>query len=154
MTNSGAGLMIPAESTFLVGAKHYAFIEQQTGQFTRVEVGVGKEVNGWVIVTSGIHAGQRVVSSGALLLEQLLETGKKRLACRPTIVIKRLVTFALTQPLFTFGPGAIVFIGAGLAAFINLPIEAFPDIADIQVQVITLYPGYAAEEVENRSPLR
>jgi membrane fusion protein, heavy metal efflux system len=69
-------LMIPAESTFLVGAKHYAFVEQQTGQFTRVEVGVGKEVNGWIIVTSGIHAGQRIVSSGALLLEQLLETGK------------------------------------------------------------------------------
>jgi membrane fusion protein, heavy metal efflux system len=69
-------LMIPAASTFLVGAKHYAFVEQQTGQFTRVEVGVGKEVNGWVIVTSGIHAGQRIVSSGALLLEQLLETGK------------------------------------------------------------------------------
>jgi membrane fusion protein, heavy metal efflux system len=69
-------LMIPAESTFLVGAKHYAFVEQQTGQFTRVEVGVGKEINGWIIVTSGIHAGQRIVSSGALLLEQLLETGK------------------------------------------------------------------------------
>ena len=69
-------LMIPAASTFLVGAKHYAFVEQQTGQFTRIEVGVGKEINGWVIVTSGIHAGQRIVSSGALLLEQLLETGK------------------------------------------------------------------------------
>jgi cobalt-zinc-cadmium efflux system membrane fusion protein len=69
-------LMIPAASTFLVGAKHYAFVEQQAGRFTRVEVGIGKEVSGWVIVTSGIHAGQRIVSSGALLLEQLLETGK------------------------------------------------------------------------------
>lgn len=64
-------------------------------------------------------------------------------------MIKRLVTFALTQPLFVL-LGAIVFIGAGLAAFINLPIEAFPDIADTQVQVITLYPGRAAEEVEKQ----
>ena len=69
-------LMIPAASTFLVGAKHYAFVEQPLGQFTRVEVGVGKEVNGWVIVTSGIQAGQRIVSSGALLLEQLFHTAK------------------------------------------------------------------------------
>jgi cobalt-zinc-cadmium efflux system membrane fusion protein len=69
-------LMIPAASTFLVGAKHYAFIEQPSGQFTRVEVEVGKEANGWVIVTSGIRAGERIVTSGALFLQQLLEHGK------------------------------------------------------------------------------
>jgi cobalt-zinc-cadmium efflux system membrane fusion protein len=68
--------MIPAASTFLVGAKHYAFIEQPSGQFTRVEVEVGKEANGWVIVTSGIRAGERIVTSGALFLQQLLEHGK------------------------------------------------------------------------------
>jgi cobalt-zinc-cadmium resistance protein CzcA len=64
-------------------------------------------------------------------------------------MIKRLVTFALTQPLFVL-LGAIIFIGGGIAAFISLPIEAFPDIADTQVQVITLYPGRAAEEVEKQ----
>ena len=64
-------------------------------------------------------------------------------------MIKRLVDFALSQPLFVL-LGVIVFIGGALAAFIALPIEAFPDIADTQVQVITLYPGRAAEEVEKQ----
>src|SRR5215831_1354497 len=64
-------------------------------------------------------------------------------------MIRRLVTFALTQPLFVL-LGAIIFIVGGIAAFLNLPIEAFPDIADTQVQVITLFPGRAAEEVEKQ----
>ena len=44
----------------------------------------------------------------------------------------------------------ILFIGGGVAAFRSLPIEAFPDVTDIQVTVVTLYPGHAAEEVEKQ----
>ncbi len=43
---------------------------------------------------------------------------------------------------------AAAFAVAGGFAFSRLPIEAFPELADPQVQVITLYPGHAAEEVE------
>jgi cobalt-zinc-cadmium resistance protein CzcA len=64
-------------------------------------------------------------------------------------VIERLIRFALVQPLFV-ALAVVVFISAGIAAFVSLPIEAFPDIADTQVQVITLYPGRAAEEVERQ----
>lgn len=52
-------------------------------------------------------------------------------------MIKRVVHFALHQPLFV-GLMAVLFIGGGWAAFHNLPIEAFPDVSDIQVNVITL----------------
>jgi cobalt-zinc-cadmium resistance protein CzcA len=45
---------------------------------------------------------------------------------------------------------ALLFIGAGITAFRSLPIEAFPDVSDVQVTVITLYPGRAAEEVEKQ----
>ncbi|MFO1320834.1 MAG: CusA/CzcA family heavy metal efflux RND transporter [Burkholderiales bacterium] len=64
-------------------------------------------------------------------------------------MIRRLISGALTQPLFVV-LGVLLFIGAGLAAFKNLPIEAFPDVTDTQVNVITLYPGRAAEEVERQ----
>ncbi len=37
---------------------------------------------------------------------------------------------------------------AGIRAFIELPIEAFPDVQDVQVQVITQVVGQAPEEVE------
>src|SRR5581483_781882 len=40
------------------------------------------------------------------------------------------------------------FIIAGINAFRELPIEAYPDVTNVSVQIITLFPGHAAEEVE------
>jgi cobalt-zinc-cadmium resistance protein CzcA len=64
-------------------------------------------------------------------------------------MIERVVSFALTKPLFVV-LGLILFVAGGFAAFKSLPIEAFPDVTDTQVNVITLYPGRAAEEVEKQ----
>lgn len=41
-----------------------------------------------------------------------------------------------------------LFVMAGINAFQQLPVEAFPDVSNMSVQVITLFPGHAAEEVE------
>ncbi|HZS10536.1 MAG TPA: CusA/CzcA family heavy metal efflux RND transporter [Blastocatellia bacterium] len=64
-------------------------------------------------------------------------------------MINRLVSFALNQPLFLILIAAL-FIAAGVWAFKALPVEAFPDVTDVQVNVITLFPGHAAEEVEKQ----
>src|SRR3989442_3611533 len=64
-------------------------------------------------------------------------------------MITRIVHFAVHQPLFVFLLTGLFLLG-GWIAFQNLPIEAFPDVSDIQVTIITLYPGYAAEEVEKQ----
>jgi len=64
-------------------------------------------------------------------------------------VIRRVIAFALRQPLFVV-LGMLIFIGGGLIAFRNLPVEAFPDVSDTQVTVISLFPGRAAEEVEKQ----
>src|SRR5262252_11115026 len=45
---------------------------------------------------------------------------------------------------------AAVLAGGGWYAFRNLTVEAFPDPTDTQVQVLTLFPGQPAEEVERR----
>jgi cobalt-zinc-cadmium resistance protein CzcA len=64
-------------------------------------------------------------------------------------VIDRIVSFSLRQPLFVF-LGTLVFAVAGVLAFQHLPVEAFPDVSDTQVNVIALFPGRAAEEVERQ----
>src|SRR5262252_2443432 len=64
-------------------------------------------------------------------------------------MIKRVVQFALHQPMFLLML-VLLFVGAGVVAFRALPIEAFPDVSDVQVTVISLYPGRAAEEVEKQ----
>src|SRR2546427_7634979 len=41
-----------------------------------------------------------------------------------------------------------VLAAVGVRAYLNTPIEAFPDVTNAQVTVITQMPGYAPEEIE------
>src|SRR5579862_9050468 len=42
----------------------------------------------------------------------------------------------------------VLFVFAGIVSFQRLPVEAYPDVTNVQAQIITLFPGHAAEEVE------
>jgi cobalt-zinc-cadmium resistance protein CzcA len=53
---------------------------------------------------------------------------------------QRFITITLT----------VVLIGLGIYSYRQLKIEAYPDISDTQVVVITLFPGHAAEEMETQ----
>src|SRR5499433_4533940 len=64
-------------------------------------------------------------------------------------MVKRIVSFSLDQPLFV-ALLTTLFVFAGITAFRALPIEAFPDVTDVQVTVITLFSGHAPEEVEKQ----
>src|SRR5437870_9216092 len=64
-------------------------------------------------------------------------------------MIRRVVSGALHQPVYVLLL-LVLFVAAGLAAFQSLPVEAFPDVTDVQVTVITLFPGHAPEEVEKQ----
>ena len=66
--------------------------------------------------------------------------------------MKKIIHYALNQPLFIV-LGTLLFAMAGVIAFKNLSVEAFPDVTDTQVTVIALYPGRAAEEVEKQVTL-
>ncbi len=64
-------------------------------------------------------------------------------------MIGRLVAFSLRQWKLVLCLGLVLGVGGALA-FKALPIEAYPDVADTWVQVITQWPGHAAEEVERQ----
>jgi cobalt-zinc-cadmium resistance protein CzcA len=64
-------------------------------------------------------------------------------------MIRTLVDFALNNRLVVIAI-AILLVAWGAISFHNLPVEAYPDIADNYVTVITQWPGRAAEEVEQQ----
>src|SRR5215510_9661518 len=64
-------------------------------------------------------------------------------------MIAKLLRFALQQRLVTIVL-SLALIGLGVWSFLQLKVEAYPDISDTQAVVITLYPGHAAEEVEQQ----
>ena len=64
-------------------------------------------------------------------------------------MIRALVDFALKNRILVLALGVLLLIW-GIISFHNLPVEAYPDVADKYVWVITQWPGRAAEEVEQQ----
>ena len=64
-------------------------------------------------------------------------------------MIQESVDFALRNRFLVLCAGILVLIW-GAISFKNLPVEAYPDVANNYVQVITQWPGRAAEEVEQQ----
>jgi len=61
--------------------------------------------------------------------------------------IKKVIAFSLKNRLFIFF-ATIVLIIWGVISFRNIPIEAFPDVTNTQITIITQWPGRSGEEVE------
>ncbi len=61
--------------------------------------------------------------------------------------IKNIIAFSLKNKAFTFVWVGILAI-AGFVSFKNMPIEAFPDVTNTQIIIITQWNGRSAEEVE------
>src|SRR3981189_3560296 len=64
-------------------------------------------------------------------------------------MIRSLVDFALRNRLLMVAIGILLF-AFGVYSFRILPVEAYPDVADTYVNIITQWPGRAAEEVEQQ----
>ena len=64
-------------------------------------------------------------------------------------MIRRIVDFALANRLLVLG-GALLLFAWGIVSFHNLPIEAYPDVADNYVEIITQWPGISAEQIEQQ----
>ena len=62
-------------------------------------------------------------------------------------LIKSIIGFSLRNKMFTFFWIAIVVI-AGVISYKNIPVEAFPDVTNTQIIIVTQWNGRSAEEVE------
>jgi heavy metal efflux system protein len=64
-------------------------------------------------------------------------------------MIRKLVDFALENR-FLILAGALLLFGWGAISFHQLPVEAYPDVADNYVEIITQWPGISAEQIEQQ----
>ena len=64
-------------------------------------------------------------------------------------MIRKLVDFALQNRLLVLAIGILLFAW-GIVSFHNLPVEAYPDVANNYVDVIAQWPGIAAEQIEQQ----
>ena len=66
-------LRVPSRAVFFQGGKYFVFVDEGGGRFRRREVYVGDATEGTTQVRSGLAAGEKVVTEGALLLQQVLQ---------------------------------------------------------------------------------
>src|SRR5580658_6950292 len=64
-------------------------------------------------------------------------------------MIRKLVDFAL-ESRFLVLAAALVLFGWGAISFHQLSVEAYPDVADNYVEIITQWPGISAEQIEQQ----
>jgi cobalt-zinc-cadmium resistance protein CzcA len=64
-------------------------------------------------------------------------------------MIRKLVDFALENRFLVLA-AALVLFGWGAISFHQLPVEAYPDVADNYVEIITQWPGISAEQIEQQ----
>src|SRR5579864_8794541 len=60
---------------------------------------------------------------------------------------KGILAFSLKNKYFIFF-ATLLLVVSGIITFINMPIEAFPDVTNTEITIITQWPGRSAEEVE------
>jgi cobalt-zinc-cadmium resistance protein CzcA len=65
----------------------------------------------------------------------------------PQSLVNRIVAASLAQPLLT-GILAVALIAVGAWSFSRLPVDAYPDVSPPMVEIVSQWPGHAAEEVE------
>ena len=64
-------------------------------------------------------------------------------------MIRRIVDYALNNRFLILAVAILLFVW-GAISFHKLPVEAYPDVANNYVNIITQWPGRAAEEVEQQ----
>ena len=104
----------------------------------------GESQNGQTQITEGHFCGRESCGRRQLVSSvcQFAATLRRRFR-----MIHRIVQFALRQRLLILLLVAFIVIG-GAISFHHMPVDAYPDLAPPMVEIITQWPGHAAEEVE------
>jgi membrane fusion protein, heavy metal efflux system len=70
-----SNLAAPAEAVIMKAEKHFVFVEEKAGSYARREVEIGSEQKGNLVVLRGLRPGERVVTHGSVLLDELQASG-------------------------------------------------------------------------------
>jgi cobalt-zinc-cadmium efflux system membrane fusion protein len=71
-------VLVPARAVVFSEGRHYAYLDRGTGKFERVTVTPGAERKGLLAVTAGLEPGQRIVTEGVLLLQQVFRASSSK----------------------------------------------------------------------------
>ena len=140
---AGADWSVPVQSVVRHRDRNWVFVRAPEG-FPGAAGAGGERDRARRLASRQALAGDRVATSGIIAL---LADARRR---RPGVsMLGRIIDVALKQRLLVF-LGALALAVWGANAFLKLPIDAFPDVAPVQVLVAMRAPGLTPEELESR----
>jgi Cu(I)/Ag(I) efflux system membrane fusion protein len=80
-------LVVPAEAVIRTGRRALVYVAEEAGRYRPIPVEIGEQVDEWVVIRSGLAAGQQVVASGQFLIdsEASLQGVMARAAATPAV---------------------------------------------------------------------
>jgi hypothetical protein len=136
----GSSVSVPSEAVTHIGDHDVVFRRELHG-FRAVTVTVAGQIGTSTVLSGGLEPGQKVAVSSIAELKSLSQGAEP--------MLRKLIEAALAWRMAVLGLAVLLGIG-GAWSFVNLPIDAFPDISSTQVKVILKAPGMTPEEVESR----
>ena len=168
-TGQGKVLTVPASAVIHSGTRQMVLVELAEGRFEPREVKLGMQGNDYVEVLEGVAEGEKVVVTANFLIDAESNLKAAFSGMRQAGAADKPARSAHRQTRDTRGteharpphrvvgaqrlPGAaghLVIIGGGIYAVLKTPLDALPDLSDVQVIVYTEYSGQAPQVVEDQ----
>ena len=135
-------LVVPTTAVMRLQDKDWVFRKESPNQFRKIEVLSSRCNLRWIARVAGWRGKDRRRDRSQCARVFYRHGGDQRM-------IRGLIDFALRERILVLSVALVLFIW-GIISFHNLPIEAYPDVADTYTQIISQWPGHAAEEVEQQ----
>ena len=132
----------------------FVYVAQRDGSFARQQVTLGYRAGDQYDISDGLKAGDEIVVDGAIFVQFMQNQMKEQTPRRPprtaSIMNRIVASLAAAQRFLSSFSLALVLIGSGDSRALerSLPVDAYPDLSPPRVEIITQWPGHAAEEVE------
>ncbi|MCK7476656.1 MAG: efflux RND transporter permease subunit [Candidatus Moduliflexus flocculans] len=127
------------------GGRPIVFVRTGERTFARREVETGERLGGAVEVLEGLARGR---SRGRRRAASCSSPSCARAAWRTSMgMIDRLIEAALRRRGLVL-VGVVLLVALGVWSVLRIPIDAFPDVTNIQVEVLSTAPGMSPPEVE------
>ena len=141
--------MVPSAAVQRIENRSVVFIpkDDEPGAFEVREVELGGEVDGISPRDLGSETRRQSSNEGQLHAQDADDEGRDGGA--RSLMINALIRFSVSQRLLVLLM-VLIMVGAGLYSLINLPIDAVPDVTNVQVQVLTAAPSLAPLEIERQ----
>ena len=143
---------VPVSAVIDSGTQQIVLVDKGEGRFEPREIKLGAYGQDYVEVLKGVKEGELVVTTATFLIDSesnLTRRAQELRAPGRAAMIAAIIRWS-ARNIFLVGLATVFVTLAGIYAVYRVPLDAIPDLSDVQVIIYTEYPGQAPQVVEDQ----